>query len=140
MADKCKKVLIVDDDSKIPEMYRDYLSKKGYEVFTATNGKEGLEAFKNNGNFPVIVADIEMPVMDGFEMVKEIRKISPFTRVLFLTGKIIEDGHFKNSMALQIIRFNGMLFSKPLEDLMFLWLALEVASNNYWLEMKGFIK
>lgn len=140
MADENKKTLIVDDDPRIPEMYRDYLSKKGYEVFTAANGEEGLEVFKKHGTFPVIVADIEMPEMDGFEMVKRINKISPYTRVLFLTGKIIEDGQLNNSMALQIMRFNGMLFSKPLEDIMFLWLALEMASNNYWLEMKQFIK
>lgn len=59
----------------------------GYEVTTAMNGEEGLKIWK--GQHPdVIVSDIEMPVMDGYEMVKRIRELDGDTPILFTSGRV----------------------------------------------------
>jgi len=71
-ADKIK-ILIVEDDEDTREIYSKALSLKGFEVITATNGKEGLEkAIKDIPN--LILLDILMPIMDGFTVLKELRK------------------------------------------------------------------
>ena len=78
------KVLICDDEKKIRETYSDYLSAKGFEVVTAVNGKDALGKAKND-SFDLIVLDVMMPVMNGFEACREIRRFSD-TPILFLSA------------------------------------------------------
>ncbi len=59
-----KKILCVDDDPNILELYKDELSEEGYHVILARNGKEALRKFENE-KFDVVVIDIRMPQMDG---------------------------------------------------------------------------
>ena len=61
-----KKVLCVDDDPNILELYKDELSEEGYHVILASNGKEALRKFESE-KFHVVVMDIRMPQMDGIE-------------------------------------------------------------------------
>jgi DNA-binding response OmpR family regulator len=84
---KTIKLLLIEDDMNLS-----YIIKSGlediignYEVCTATNGEEGLEYLKSY-HPDVIVSDIEMPVMNGFEMVKKIRQIDTDIPVLLATG------------------------------------------------------
>ena len=78
------KVLICDDEKKIRETYSDYLSAKGFEVVTAVNGKDALGKVRND-SFALIVLDVMMPVMNGFEACREIRRFSD-TPILFLSA------------------------------------------------------
>jgi DNA-binding response OmpR family regulator len=79
------KVLIVDDDKKLCRLVQDYLSPMGYEVAAAHTGPEGLEkAFA--GDFHVMILDVMMPGMDGFEVLKTLRKKSDLP-VLMLTAR-----------------------------------------------------
>ena len=67
------KVLIVEDEDAIAEIERDYLELSGFEVTLASDGKEGLDiALKED--FDIIILDIMLPGMDGFDICKEIRK------------------------------------------------------------------
>lgn len=67
------RILIVDDSQIQLEMFKDVLIKEGYSVVTAANGREGIEAAHKE--LPdVIVTDLHMPVMDGFEMIKKMRQ------------------------------------------------------------------
>ena len=61
-----KKILCVDDDPNILELYKDELSEDGYHVILARNGKEALRKFESE-KFDVVVMDIRMPQMDGIE-------------------------------------------------------------------------
>lgn len=62
-----RKILIIEDDHDIRETYRQLLELEGYEVVTASNGKEGLELLKRMGRPSLILLDLMMPVMNGWE-------------------------------------------------------------------------
>ena len=78
------KVLVVDDEIKIRETIKDYLSAKNLTVTLAANGKEALEAVECV-DFDLVILDVMMPVMNGLTACKEIRKISDVP-ILFLSA------------------------------------------------------
>ena len=85
-----KKILFVDDEEKIRIMFRNYLSKKGYNVMTANNGEEALYLFNKEKDFDLVILDVMMPIKDGYETCAEIKKISKVP-VIMLTAKDAED-------------------------------------------------
>ncbi|MEA2113674.1 MAG: response regulator [Patescibacteria group bacterium] len=68
-----KKILIIEDDSFLSEMYETKLTQSGFEVGTAFDGKTGLNKAKD-GSYDLILLDIVLPKMDGFEVLSEIKK------------------------------------------------------------------
>ncbi len=82
-----KKILLVDDEPDIVEFLRYNLENEGFEVATAENGEEAME--KLNFSPDLIIMDIMMPKMDGYEACSQIRKIKGFERtpIMFLTAK-----------------------------------------------------
>jgi DNA-binding NtrC family response regulator len=78
-------ILVVDDDPDIREVIKDRLESLGYEVSTASNGKECL-AFLEKRNPQMILLDIEMPEMNGLEVLREIRKREIHVSVLMITA------------------------------------------------------
>lgn len=78
------KLLLVEDDTNLSYIVHSGLQEiiGGYEVITAFNGKEGLEAWREH-HPDIIISDIDMPVMDGFEMVRLIRETDGDTPILF---------------------------------------------------------
>lgn len=84
------KVLLVEDDSTLSFILQDALTREGYDVVTAADGETGLTAFRTYGP-DIIVADVMMPRMDGFEMVRRIRLTAPVVPVLFLTARTALD-------------------------------------------------
>ncbi|HIU48924.1 MAG TPA: response regulator transcription factor [Candidatus Avimonoglobus intestinipullorum] len=79
------KILIVDDDSNIVELIRLYLEKDGFDTVTASNGKQALEKFSSDTP-DLIVLDVMMPEMDGWQVCREIRKTSEVP-IIMLTAK-----------------------------------------------------
>lgn len=79
------KILFCDDDKNICELARLYLEKEGYDVVIAENGRQAVNAF-NREKPALVVLDILMPEIDGYEVCKEIRKTST-TPIIFLTAK-----------------------------------------------------
>lgn len=71
-----KRILIVDDDKDIQSSIRMILELQGYVVACASNGKEALESLVRGPNPTVILLDLMMPVMDGFEFLKAVEKAS----------------------------------------------------------------
>lgn len=88
MADKNFKVLIVDDEQDVLEFLSYNLSKEGFEVFRADNGKIGVELAKKE-NPDVILLDVMMPEMDGIETCRTLREMPQFenTIIAFLTAR-----------------------------------------------------
>ena len=81
---KNKKVLIIDDEPYIRRVIELKLKNRGYQVFTATNGVEGLNCFKKYKP-QVVVTDINMPKMDGkafCELTNEFKKKRPFLTII----------------------------------------------------------
>jgi DNA-binding response OmpR family regulator len=78
-------ILIVDDDRKLCRLVADYLEPMGYEVAAAHNGNQGLEMILN-GDYQAVILDVMMPGMDGFEMLKQLRRESDIP-VLMLTAR-----------------------------------------------------
>ena len=80
------RILLVEDDSTLSMIVSETLQRDGFEVVTADNGEEGLRVFARQGA-DIIVADVMMPKMDGFEMGRRIRLINRSVPLLFLTAK-----------------------------------------------------
>ena len=68
-------VLIVDDSQFALSMLKKLLTENGYDVLTATNGKEGLEALRQYPSCRIVIADGEMPIMNGFDFCQEVRAL-----------------------------------------------------------------
>lgn len=83
------KLLLVEDDANLCYIIQGGLEDMigGYKVLTASNGEEGLDVWKAQQP-DVIVADIEMPVMDGYEMVRRIREQDEHVPILFTSGRV----------------------------------------------------
>jgi len=81
-------VLVVDDDAAVREVERRVLEDAGYAVLEATNGVEGIERLAGDTAIDLLIADLQMPVLGGAEMVRRIRLVRPDLRVLYVTGHI----------------------------------------------------
>ncbi len=79
-----KKALAVDDSATMRNLVKIALEAEGFSVDTAGNGQEALELAKRN-SYDVVISDINMPVMDGLQFLKEFREINKRTPVLMLT-------------------------------------------------------
>ena len=78
-------ILVVDDEEGILDVTEGYFQRKGYDVFTASNGAEALEVI-NREQIDCIFTDINMPVMDGLELAEKIRHIESTLPVVVMTG------------------------------------------------------
>ncbi|KGA97967.1 PhoP family transcriptional regulator [Alkalihalobacillus alcalophilus ATCC 27647 = CGMCC 1.3604] len=80
------KILIVDDEWNMRNLIRIHLSKQGYNIVEAVNGKEALKEMKCH-SFQLIILDVMMPEMDGWEVCEEIRKENLALPILMLTAR-----------------------------------------------------
>ena len=84
------KILIVEDDKELRQLFQSVLVKNGYNVKVVSNGKEALDTIENN-YFDLIISDIMMPVMDGYEFVRSLRESGYNTPVMMITAKTTFD-------------------------------------------------
>lgn len=83
------KILVVDDESRIRKLVKDFLNKSGYEVLEAGDGEEALLMYAQNPDISLILLDVMMPKMDGWDVCKEIRKESKVP-IVMLTARADE--------------------------------------------------
>ena len=81
-----KRVLVVDDDRLIREMTRDALVQESFRVATAATGREALSRLVDEGPFDLVITDLSMREMDGLELLERVKRASPRTEVIVLTG------------------------------------------------------
>ncbi len=79
-------ILIAEDDSELRQLFARVLTKNGYAVTGVTNGREALDAVYN-GYYDMIISDIMMPEMDGYELVSNLREAGNTMPVLMITAK-----------------------------------------------------
>lgn len=84
-----KKVLVVDDEHNLRDMVSSYLKNEGYDTVEAENGKNAVQCVKND-QIDLVILDIMMPEMDGYEALKDIRSIQKNIPVIMLTAKTDE--------------------------------------------------
>jgi DNA-binding response OmpR family regulator len=80
------KILVVDDESRMRKVIKDYLTAKEYSVVEAGNGQDALDIFKSDSTINLIILDVMMPVLDGWTTLREIRKTSQIP-VIMLTAR-----------------------------------------------------
>ena len=90
------KVLVLDDDFDLARLVKQILQKDVFKnVFAFTDPLLALEHFRiNHKDYSIIISDIRMPTMNGFEFVREARKINPKVKILLMTAFEIDDKEF----------------------------------------------
>ena len=81
-----RKILVVDDESRMRKLVRDFLVKQNFEVLEAGDGEEALDVFYKNKDIALIILDVMMPKMTGWDVCREIRESSR-TPIIMLTAK-----------------------------------------------------
>ena len=80
------KILVVDDESRMRKLVKDFLTRAGYQVLEAGDGMEAMDLFYEDKDIALIILDVMMPKMDGFEVCREIRQTSQVP-IIMLTAK-----------------------------------------------------
>lgn len=107
MTETKPKVLIIDDDKFLIDMYSLKFTKKGYEVNTAMNGSDAISKLKDDYVPDVVVCDIIMPVMDGLKFLETMRaeKLAPGAAVVVLSNQ----GQHEDIEAAQAFHIDGYI-------------------------------
>ena len=105
-----KSILLVDDEEGIRKVLGILLADMGYRVHTAATGTEALRTFEKRRP-PIVLTDIKMPEMDGIELLRELKRISPETEVIMITG------HGDMDLAIKSVKYEATDFvTKPIND------------------------
>ena len=126
-----KDILIVDDDSLVCESLKEMLTLEGYAVDTALSAQAALSKVKENG-FNLILSDIQMPGMNGLDLLKEIKGLNSDALLVFITGH----GHIDG--AIDAIKLGAYDYiTKPIDDLRLRVTIQRVLSTSIasWLPM-----
>lgn len=83
-------VLVLDDDEKILRLLKIFMRQLGYRVTTAQNGREGIRKMLRH-RFDLVIVDVQMPVVDGFEFAEEVLRLWPWEKLILCTGFLDED-------------------------------------------------
>lgn len=106
------KVLIIEDEIATANPVKEALEIEGFSVDIAEDGVQGLKMF-NEKRYDLILLDLKMPKMDGYEVLKEVRKINPFIDIIIYTN----NREFTNIKELTNIGIDGYIDKGPKTDL-----------------------
>ena len=124
-------ILIIEDEKDILELLSGLLESEGYNIITASNGRDGLQNFQEH-NPDLVLTDVRMPIMDGIEVLREIKAKESDTEVIILTG------HSDETTAIDCLRLGAYdYYCKPLEDIDVLLAAVERVLEKRNLEIKN---
>lgn len=104
-----KKILVIDDEKPTLKMFTLLLEALGFSVLTAENGQAGVDVFR--AELPdIVLTDIKMPIMDGIEVLRNIKQINPHAEVIVITG------HGDMELAIQALNLDATDFiNKPVQ-------------------------
>ncbi|MFH0926218.1 MAG: response regulator [bacterium] len=117
-------LLVVDDEEEIRQMLSRHYRYKGHEVDTASNGENALSLMANK-KYHVVITDIKMPVMNGIQLLRQIRQEYPMTYCIMMTGYVT----MENVLSCMRHGAETCVF-KPLEELAELDKAVKQAIND----------
>lgn len=107
-----KKVLFADDEERMRKLLSDFLRKEGYTTICAENGREALDLFYQNEDISLLILDVMMPEMDGWEVCREVRKSSRIP-IIMLTARDQEADELQG-FALGADEYISKPFSPPI--------------------------
>ena len=85
------KVLVVDDESRMRKLVRDFLVKDGYSVVEAADGEEAVDVFMSDKDISLIILDVMMPKLDGYGVAEEVRKMSDVPIIMLTAKKVMRE-------------------------------------------------
>ena len=88
------KILVVDDESRMRKLIRDFLEREGYQILEAADGIEAMDLFYADKNIDLIILDVMMPRMDGWQVCREVREYSKVP-IMMLTARAEEQSELK---------------------------------------------
>jgi len=88
------KILIVDDESRMRKLIRDFLEREGYQILEAGDGVQAMDLFYAHKDIDLIILDVMMPRMDGWQVCKEVREYSKVP-IMMLTARAEEQSELK---------------------------------------------
>lgn len=88
------KILVVDDESRMRKLIRDFLEREGYQILEAADGVEAMDLFYADKNIDLMILDVMMPRMDGWQVCKEVRQYSKVP-IVMLTARGEEQSELK---------------------------------------------
>lgn len=103
----CREVLVIEDDEGIRESLKDVLEIEGYAVSTATNGLEGLRALEEAKELCLILLDLMMPVMNGWQFLEAIRERGGELPPIAVVSAAVDAG--------DVMRYGCRLLAKPVD-------------------------
>lgn len=83
---KKKTILVIDDQSDMGWIMSRIFHERGHKVIVSRSGKEGLKKFMDRKDFDLVFLDIKLPDLNGFEVLEQIKKTSPGTKVIIITA------------------------------------------------------
>ncbi len=90
-------ILLLDDEFDITTVLKQGLQKRGFRVFGFTDPSLALEHFQlNSKHYALVISDLRMPGMNGYEFVKKVKKIKPEVQIFLMTAFQIDDKEFRN--------------------------------------------
>ena len=106
-----KSILIIDDDAALRNSIQEIFQYLNYKVYTASNGKEGIESYRRIAT-DIVITDIYMPEKDGLELIREIKKEFPEAKIIAMSGITQGDMDF-----FQVAKYLGAVdcIRKPFE-------------------------
>jgi DNA-binding response OmpR family regulator len=108
-----KKIMVVDDEADLTLLYRLALEYHGYKVYAFNDPQEALSNYKSN-YYDLVILDIKMPEMDGFQLYNEIKKKDLKAKVCFLTASELYYEEFRNREYIAIDK--NLFLRKPLQN------------------------
>ena len=105
-------ILVVDDDEFLARLMGELLRGKGYQVWTARDGLQGYSSYYQH-QARTIVTDINMPELDGFEMMRCIRVINPRARAIYMSGA---PEQYRRTLVSEAQNFGATVLRKPFKE------------------------
>jgi DNA-binding response OmpR family regulator len=92
-------ILMLDDELDVMNLFTLALEQRGFQVIGFTEPMLALDHFqKNSDRYWLVVADIRMPLMDGYEFIKKVKEIKPDVKVFFMSAFLIDDIQFRTGL------------------------------------------
>jgi len=80
-----KRIMVVDNEDNICDIYKKVLTKEGFDVESFLDGGSAIDSFARQ-NFDIVITDLKMPKIDGFYVIQKVREMSPKTDIIVITG------------------------------------------------------
>jgi CheY-like chemotaxis protein len=119
-------ILVVEDDQLLARIVSEFLRLEGYQVWTAHNGLHGYSTYYQHQP-ETIVTDIDMPELDGFEMMRCIRAINPDAKSIYMSGA---PEQYRQTLLAEAQNFGAVVLRKPFEEIELLKLVRRLTTEK----------